>query len=217
MRIRLCKAGPADHRGRVLTSVVDALLPSACFACDALARAFCGACDPFGVEAPATARASFVYEGPLAVAIRAAKYGPDRGRALGIARFFAAAVAAGRTTLPAHDAVAFVPAHWRRRLVRGFDFPALLARSIARREAPLVDALRARRLDPRLAQAASAAQRDAIVAGRFLQAGSAAKLAGRTVLLVDDVLTTGATLREASRVLAEAGAHVMPWALAGVP
>jgi predicted amidophosphoribosyltransferase len=76
---------------------------------------------------------------------------------------------------------------------------------------PVVDALALTRADAPLSFGADKAERAAKVSGRFR---ARASFAGRAVLLVDDVRTTGATLAEAARVLGEAGAEVTTAAFA---
>lgn len=101
-----------------------------------------------------------------------------------------------------------VPSHWRRRFVVGYQPTSLLTHAMARRLSGRVEAgLRAVRfvkpfhLQPRM----SPAKRAAAIRGAFgLQTGL--DLRGKSVCLVDDVTTTGATLAEARRVLREAGA-----------
>jgi ComF family protein len=103
------------------------------------------------------------------------------------------------------DAVVPVPLHWRRRLERGFNQSELLARAVARRYGlPVTNAVRRRRTTT--AQAGlSNAKRRANVAGAFKVARPQA-IAGRRVLLVDDVMTTGATAAACAAALRRAGA-----------
>jgi ComF family protein len=99
-----------------------------------------------------------------------------------------------------------VPLHPRRRRERGFNQSALLARALAGPTGLKVaeDAL-ARREDTPPQTGLSAAQRRANVAGAFVVRRRPA-VSGRIVVLVDDVLTTGATARACARALASAGA-----------
>jgi len=105
--------------------------------------------------------------------------------------------------------VAPVPLHWTRMLRRRFNQSAVLARAFARRAgvADCPDLLwrqvRTRPLDGVGAEARFAALDGAIVANP-LRAGRAE---GRTVLLVDDVMTSGATLSAAAQACFAAGAR----------
>ncbi|MBX3432756.1 MAG: ComF family protein [Pirellulales bacterium] len=104
------------------------------------------------------------------------------------------------------DVVAAPPMHWRRRWQQGFNPQAALARQTAARlRAPAdPDLLRLRRDVPR--------QVGLSHAGRLrnlhgeMELGRGRRLAGARVLVVDDILTSGATCSEAARVLLAAGA-----------
>lgn len=103
---------------------------------------------------------------------------------------------------------------------RGYNQAAVLARGLARRLGlGLRDDMLQRVLDTPSQRGLDRAQRAANVRGAFLAApGCAATLQGRTPVLVDDVLTTGATLAEACRSLQAAGvATVHAWVLARTP
>jgi ComF family protein len=103
------------------------------------------------------------------------------------------------------DLVAPVPLHPRRRRRRGFNQSELLARGIAARIGIELDhhSLRRRRHTRPQLQADDRARREENVRGAFI-CGDAVRC--RRVLLVDDVLTTGATLRECAVTLKDAGA-----------
>jgi ComF family protein len=104
------------------------------------------------------------------------------------------------------DMVIPVPLHWWRRLARGYNQSEALARSLAARlRLPCKPHwIRRIRYTPFQTQQPRAA-RVKSVHGAF-QTRSWARLRGKTVLLVDDVLTTGSTCSEAARALREAGA-----------
>lgn len=104
---------------------------------------------------------------------------------------------------PADLVVAAVPLHLLRRWSRGFNQAERLAEGVALElERPLVQALARRRRTPPLFGVRREA-RDAVVAGAFR--GRLA-LGGRPVLLVDDIRTSGATLRAAATALKARGA-----------
>jgi ComF family protein len=115
-------------------------------------------------------------------------------------RDVASVLAAGAVLVP-------VPLHPRRLRARGFNQAELLAVSIGRR-ASLRVAPRAllRRRDTPAQTGLSAAGRRRNVAGAFA-VRQPETIRGRTVVLVDDVLTTGATVRACARELSRAGAR----------
>jgi ComF family protein len=104
------------------------------------------------------------------------------------------------------DLVVPVPLHWHRRWQRGYNQSAVLARRLAAAlRLPYCPALLRRvRHTPRQAAQSPSARRENLRGAFLARSGSA--LAGRTVLLVDDVLTTGCTASEAARALRAAGA-----------
>jgi ComF family protein len=114
------------------------------------------------------------------------------------------------------DVVAPMPLHWLRQLGRGFNQADLLAAPLARRlNVPLARLLQRVKSTPNQA-GLTHAKRRANVAGAF-RVNSRADLRGKRVLLVDDVLTTGATAGAAAAVLKKAGAkHVTVLTLARV-
>ena len=106
---------------------------------------------------------------------------------------------------PAFDVIACVPIHWRTWLARGYNHAALLAEGVARaRKLPFSrNALRKERHTVSQTRL-SATDRFKNVRGAF----SARKkyVDGKRVLLVDNMITTGATANECARVLLKAGA-----------
>jgi ComF family protein len=122
--------------------------------------------------------------------------------------------------IPRHlsfDVVMPMPMHWRRQWRRGFNQAELLARPVARQYGiPLSHHLRRVRLGKVQAGLGAEARRENLK--RAFQVKRAAEISGKKILLIDDVLTTGATLRAASAALKAAGAvEVVALTLARVP
>lgn len=113
-----------------------------------------------------------------------------------------------------------VPLHWTRRIRRGFNPAALLAAGLAEAIGlPFSpEALRRRRRGRRQVGLGRRERRRAL-AGVFVVPPRAARsIRGREVLLVDDVVTTGATLEACAEALRAAGARrVAGFALARTP
>ena len=104
------------------------------------------------------------------------------------------------------DAVAAVPLESSRRRARGYNQAELLAKVVARRMTlPLLDASALRRTRATTSQAGlTRAQRRENVRGAFEAQSKAVK--DRVILLIDDVMTTGATLDACAAALRNAGA-----------
>jgi ComF family protein len=115
---------------------------------------------------------------------------------------------AGRELLARADLIAPVPLHWRRLLRRRHNQAALLARRLGRLSGKPVapGLLRRSRATPALGDR-GAAERRAVLEGAFaLVRGATERVAGRRVLLVDDVMTSGATAEACAAVLLAGGA-----------
>lgn len=104
------------------------------------------------------------------------------------------------------DAIAPVPIHWTRLINRGYNQAELLSRPLAERmQIPIVAALRRRRIT-KSQVSLTLSQRRMNLAGAFL-IRDRSLVANKRILLVDDVLTTGATIGYCSRLLRDAGAR----------
>lgn len=167
--------------------------PQAATVCDS-----CGKCPP-----PfALARAALIYGGQLAHAITRLKY----EGALHLAPALGALLCETAQQLAPIDRVVPVPLHRRQLLSRGFNQAALLAAPVAHAlNAPLcTGSLRRIRHTARQVGLAQR-QRQRNVEGAF--SAQPARVAGCRILLVDDVLTTGATASACSAALLDAGAE----------
>lgn len=152
------------------------------------------------------ARAALVYDDASHKMIVGFKHG-DRTE---LADMFGAWLArAGASILTASTVVTPIPLHPRRLLLRRFNQSGLLARAVAKKTGSLLllDGLIRRRATPPQKDL-SAEGRKRNVAGAFAlrNEAMAAKVKGAHVVLVDDVLTTGATLSAAARTVKRAGA-----------
>jgi len=104
------------------------------------------------------------------------------------------------------DAIVPVPIHWTRWIKRGYNQAELLARPLARRmQIPILSPLRRKRTT-RSQVSLTVSERRKNLAGAF-SIRDRSLVADKRVLLVDDVLTTGATIGYCSRLLRDAGAR----------
>lgn len=192
-----------------LAATASALVPPRCAGCDAPGTWLClecrDACDPVTVRVGLTVRAAGAYAGPLRSAIHRFKYRGERALAAELGELVAALAAADLSQGVALDAVVPVPLHPERARGRGYDQAALLASAVAQRiRLPVAAAIhRIRHARPQVELDRLERQRNVDCA--FLT--SVGSLRGLRVAVVDDVTTTGATLRAAARAARAAGAR----------
>ena len=154
------------------------------------------------------ARAAVRYDDIASALVHALKYGDRLDLAPTMGRWMARA---GRELLDGADALVPVPLHWRRLWARRFNQAAALATVISRGSGVPVldDVLRRLRATPQQV-GLNRADRAGNVQGAFAVPDARhPALAGKRLVLVDDVLTSGATADSCTRALLRAGAaHV---------
>lgn len=198
------------------TAAADLLLGAACPGCGRPSRALCPGCAAAIAARPAVVRtrplviaASGEHSGALRLAIIAWK---EEGRATllrPLAHLLAASVVEVTRDVTGPIVLVAVPTTRRSRLARGADVVDQLAHGAAgllRDTGVDVSARQALRVARRTADQSGldARARARNLAGAFrLRAGE--RLTGRQLVVVDDIVTTGATLREAARALRAEG------------
>jgi len=140
------------------------------------------------------------YEGALRKLIHLFKYGGMRRLARPLGALLADALPRDRQ----FDLVTAVPLHWRKRWLRGFNQSELLGKAIARARGIRMRSVLRRQGATRAQAGLSNAQRRENVAGAFR---ARRRVAGLRILLIDDVMTTGATAGACAVALKKAGAR----------
>ena len=205
---RTSRAGAASRSLHMIVArLLEALFPPACAGCGRPGSALCTACVPprgrsvplLAGDVPVTAVGR--YAGSLRRAILAFKRGRrDVGDMLG------ELLAERCGPLPAGVVLVPVPTTRRRRGERGYDQSVCLAKTLGVRHGrPVLVALVQSKGDAQRGRSRSARLS---ASGRFTCAASSV-VEGVTVVLVDDVVTTGATLRDCAQCLRLGGARVV--------
>lgn len=164
---------------------------------------FCEAClRPFAFE---SACAAFPYE-RVRTAIHLFKYRGGKGFGEGLGRLAAEYLRRAHTELLSEvDVMIPVPLHSKKERRRGFNQTILLCRAVSAETAlPLCERGLLRRKDTTPQSRLSPAERKENLRGVFVVN---ADVAGKRVLLVDDIFTSGATCGECARALYRAGAE----------
>jgi ComF family protein len=169
--------------------------------------AICGGCErrPFAFQ---RARAALAYGEGSRPLILAFKHGD---RLDGVGAFARWMVEAGAPLLATADLLAPIPLHWTRLLLRRYNQAAVLALACGRLSGKMVvpDLLVRRRRTRKLGHMSAAERRRTVASAFALAERYRARVVGRRVLLIDDVLTTGATVEGCARVLRDAGADAV--------
>ena len=166
-----------------------------------------GLCEDCRADRPefAQARAAFRYDEHSRALILALK---NQDRLDLVASLTPFVLRAGRPLLESADLLVPVPLHRGRMLSRRYNQSALLARAIAAASGVpcLPDALRRTRATRSLGHLGADERRAELEGAIAANPAGAARIAGQRVLLIDDVITTGATSRGCTRALLAAGA-----------
>jgi ComF family protein len=151
------------------------------------------------------ARAAVRYDDVARKLVHAFKYGDRLDLAPTMGRWMANA---GRELIAGADAIVPVPLHWRRQWLRRFNQSALLGEVVGKAAGVAVAHTALKRVKATPQQVGlSQAERASNVQGAFRVPGSAkAAVSERRLLLIDDVLTSGATVDACARALLRAGA-----------
>ena len=151
------------------------------------------------------ARAPFCYDDKSRSMILGFKHG---GRTEGLPVFAAQMKRAGRRFLGEADFLIPVPLHFRRRVKRRYNQAALLARALAKISAPdfAPDILMRHKSTPSQGGLSVPARRRNVRSAFRVRERAKPAISGAHIVLIDDVMTTGATLGACSKTLLRAGA-----------
>lgn len=153
------------------------------------------------------ARAAVRYDDIARDLVHAYKYGDRIDLGPLLARWM---TRAGAELLAEADALIPVPLHWRRLWARRFNQSATLAREISNGRIPVLHGALKRARATAQQVGLSKAQRAENVQGAFrVPAEAKGDIAGRRILLVDDVMTSGATADTCARALLRGGAKAV--------
>lgn len=203
---------------KILEKLLDLLFPPRCPFCRSILRdgerTVCAACDK---SLPRTNAASceqsfphvekcfspLYYDGTVRQSLLRYKFGGMSVYSEKYSEFILKCIDENKVSC---DIITWVPLSAARRRRRGYDQAELLARCLAKRRGIDCKRLIVKiRNNPAQSGTASADMRKKNVSGVY-RVVDGAEIRGRTVLLVDDIVTTGSTLGECARVLKSAGA-----------
>ncbi len=194
-------------------SLADWLLPRRCYVCEIdmghselciSCLSLCNACPNAGFLGTTKVASLFYFEFTIKKLLKAAKYTHDNGAIYLLFKLIKQRLTESdligdlQTFSPA--AIIYVPSHWLNRIFRGVDLPSLLAELIAKElKLPVINLLHRRQFLNRQALRTSKKDRHLFIKGAFDLRHK--NLSFDRLLLVDDIVTTGATSNEAKKIL----------------
>lgn len=198
---------------KIIDFVFNVVFPPKCCVCGTIGDdAFCQKCVSQIKYIPHTAGTTAsvaVYDGVIKKAIKKLKFNKKKQLAPVLSK-----IMLNNARITDFDAIIPVPLHKTRSKVRGFNQSELLAKDISvfYKMPILTDILvRVKNTSPQFGL--KKGERHANIQGAFAVTG-ADKITGKKILLIDDILTTGATLNECKNELLSAGAErVMAYTL----
>ena len=157
---------------------------------------------------------AFEYGGAVEQALQRLKYRKDWSIARPLGSLWLPPKSNGNDK-GAWDVICPVPLHWRRRIQRGFNQATLIARVIAKRLGLPLQVNMLFRTHSTSSQVRLRAQERALNVQNAFRVPHPGAIQGKRILLVDDVVTTGATVRACARTLRRCGAaSVSVWSIA---
>lgn len=199
------------------SALMELLFPQKCVLCRKLLKTgekdLCGCCRREAEAYPAGKRnvqfldsfaAVWYYEGSVRASLLRFKFHGARSYAGAYGRFLAEK--AGEAFPGGFDVLTWIPVSRLRKLRRGYDQVALMAAALGRElDMPPLPTMKKIRHNPPQSGISGDPQRRANVLGAY-RVLDPDRVAGKRVLLLDDILTSGSTMSEAARVLKTAGA-----------
>lgn len=151
-----------------------------------------------------TTSAIFQYDGPVADGIRTLKYGPKPERIWPLSQLWKDTC----PELPKVDFALAIPLHRKKLISRGFNQTVVLSKPMLRSKGiGLAQGLLERHRQGVAQAGLTVSQRKRAPRGNFrLTRRGKSRLQGKRILLLDDVMTTGSTIRECARIIQQGGA-----------
>lgn len=205
---------------KILSAIADFIFPPRCAFCDRLIKSseteICEKCEkslPYTKGSAVNQKKTFIdscvsplyYEGAVKESLHRYKFSQCPGNYRAYAKLMSGCI--GENLSGQFDIITWVPLSRRRLRERGYDQARLLAEAIGKSfKVPVVPALvKAKHTAPQ-SKTGSAEKRRANISGAYILPKPETVL-GKRILLIDDIVTTGATLSECARMLGMAGAE----------